>query len=254
MDPGSNQPHQLPPQSPAHQPHPLPHQNQGQPPGQYEMTFSFRQMHPNHQQPQQSYPPNTATQLPFSNAAESNKNSFVQGDNNSISVGRNLMSNSNNNNSVQVQFFPTISGQTIPNRSNDKTKRPKPVTNDDCKVQFCSDGKTVLLPHSLLPPNKSWITDEHAIACIHLWPKLDPKQANNGVVYPISDVEIKAYREYLKKLFDHIQSTGREALKQHIVRNFRRAGYTVNGESVSTFDDVHEVLKSNFLRVGGHRQ
>ena len=208
-------------------------------------------MHPNHQQPQQSYPPNTAMQLPFSNAAESNKNSFVQGDNNSISVGRNLMSNSNNNNSVQVQFFPTISGQTIPNRSNDKTKRPKPVTNDDCKVQFCSDGKTVLLPHSLLPPKRSCITDEHAKACIHLWPKLDPKQANKGVVFQISVGEIEAYREYLKKLFDHIQSTGREALKQHIVRNFRHAGYTVNGESVCTFDDVHEVLKSDFFKGRG---
>ena len=102
-----------------------------------------------------------------------------------------------------------------------------------------------------MPINKNLITFEYAKAYIHLWPKLDPKQVDIGGCYEITDVEIKAFQEYLKELFNYIQSIGREALKQHIVRNFRHEGFTVNGVPLVAFDDVSEVLKSNLFKGQG---
>ena len=68
-----------------------------------------------------------------------------------------------------------------------------------------------------MPINTKLITCEHAKAYIHLWSKLDPKQGDIGGGYEITDVEIEAFQEYLKELFNYVQSVGREALKQHIV-------------------------------------
>ena len=72
------------------------------------------------------------------------------------------------------------------------------MTNNNCKVQLCSDGKTVLLPYSFIPINKKLITCGHVKAYIHIWPKLDPKQVEIGGCYEITDAEIKAFQEYLK--------------------------------------------------------
>ena len=104
-----------------------------------------------------------------------------------------------------------------------------------------------------MPINKNLITFEHAKAYIHLWPKLDPKQVEIGGGCEITDVEIEAFLEYLKELFDYVQSVSREALKQHIVRNFRHEGFTVNGVPLATFDDVSEVLKSDLFKGQGPR-
>ena len=38
---------------------------------------------------------------------------------------------------------------------------------------------------------------------------------------------------------------------QHIVRNFRHEGFTVNGVPLDTFDDVSEVLKSDLFMGQG---
>ena len=177
------------------------------------------------------------------NGAGYNKTSVVDGNNNKISIGGNVSNNSNN---VHLQVFTTmVSVPIIPGHNTATTKETQPDTNNYCKVQLCSDGKTVLLPHSLMPTNKNLITCEHDKVYIHLWPKLDPTQ--------ISDVEIKAFQEYLKELFNYIQSPGRETLKQYIVRNFRRQGFTVNGVSVAALDDVLEVLKSDLFRGQGPR-
>lgn len=185
------------------------------------------------------------------NAAGYNKNCVVDGNDNTISIGGNL---SNNTNNVQLHIFPKIASVPIvPNYNTAKTKETKPVTNNICTVQLCSDGKTVLLPHSFMPINKNLITCEHAKAYIHLWPKLDPKQVEIGGGYEITDVEIEAFLEYLKELFNYVQSVGREALKQHIVRNFRHEGFTVNGVPLAAFDDVSEVLKSDLFKGQGPR-
>ena len=104
-----------------------------------------------------------------------------------------------------------------------------------------------------MPINKNLITCEHTKAYIHLWPKLDQKQVDIGGYYEITDVEIEAFQEYLKELFNYVQSVGREALKQHIVRNFRHDGFTVNGVPLAVFDDVSEVLKSDLFKGQGPR-
>ena len=168
------------------------------------------------------------------NAAGYNKTGVVDGNDNTISIGGNL---SNNTKNVQLHIFPKIASVPIvPNCNTAKTKETKQVTNNICTVQLCSDGKTVLLPHSFMPINKNLITCEHAKAYIHLWPKLDPKQVEIGGGYEITDVEIKAFLEYLKELFNYVQSVGREVLKQHIVRNFRHEGFTVNGVPLAMFE------------------
>jgi len=85
-----------------------------------------------------------------------------------FSIGGNL---SNNTNNVQLHIFPKIASVPIvPNWNTAKTKETKPVINNIFTVQLCSDGKTVLLPHSFMPINKKLITCEHAKAYIHLWP------------------------------------------------------------------------------------
>ncbi len=81
-----------------------------------------------------------------------------------------------------------------------------------------------------------------------------PKQVDIGGGYEITDVKTEAFQEYLKELFNYVQSVGREALKQYIVRNFRHEGFTVNGVTLAAFDDVSEVLKAICLRVRVHVQ
>ena len=150
------------------------------------------------------------SRLPM-NAAGYNKTCVVDGNDNTISIRGNL---SNNTNNVHLQIFSKMeSVPIVPNCNTAKTKETKPVTNNIFTVQLCSDGKTVLLPHSFVPINKNLITCEHAKAYIHLWPKLDPKQVEIGGCYEITDVEIEAFQEYLKELFNYVQSVGREALK-----------------------------------------
>ena len=246
--------------NPLQHPPPPPKHSQEQPPRHYANATDWNahhgQFNPNpQQQPQQSYYPyplmqHLPSRLPM-NAAGYNKNCVVDGNDNTISIGGNL---SNNTNNVQLHIFPKIASVPIvPNCNTAKTKETKPVTNNICTVQLCSDGKTVLLPHSFMPINKNLITCEHAKAYIHLWPKLDPKQVEIGGGYEITDVEIEAFQEYLKELFNYVQSVGREALKQHIVRNFRHEGFTVNGVPLAAFDDVSEVLKSDLFKGQGPR-
>ena len=213
-------------------------------------------MYPNppQQPPHSYYPYPPAQHLPSrlpTNAAVYNRTSVVDGNNNKISIGGNVSNNSNN---VHLQVFPAMESVPIVTGNNSAaTKDSKLVINNNGKVQLCSDGKTVLLPHSLMPTNKNLITWEHAKAYIHLWPKLDPQQVEMGGCYEITDVEINAFQEYLKELFNYLQFAGREALKQHIVRNFRHEGFTLNGVSVATIEDVSEVLKSDLFKGQGPR-
>ena len=113
------------------------------------------------------------------------------------------------------------------------------------------DGKIVIIPPSLLPRIKKDITLNRAMEYIHHWPKLDITQAKRGIVYPVTSVndgEVERFRSYLITFFDDIHKTGREALKQRIARNFRQAGYKVNGSLVSTYDHAKDVLKSDLMK------